>query len=226
MKSVCRSGSLDQQMAISLVLADDHPIVLDGLENLFRQEADFKVLGRCVNGEEALRAVREYRPDVLILDIRMFRMDGLAVLREMKKEGLSTRVVLLTVALDEDQVVEAIRLGVSGVVLKDMAPRLLVQCVRKVHAGEQWLERQSFGRAMERMLRREAGAREIAGILTPREIEIVRMAATGLRNKQIAEKLFISEGTAKIHLHNIYEKLGLSDRLELARYARDKGLVA
>lgn len=226
MKSVCRSGSLDQQMAISLVLADDHPIVLDGLENLFRQEADFTVVGRCVNGEEALRAVREYRPDVLILDIRMFRMDGLAVLREMKKEGLSTRVVLLTVALDEDQVVEAIRLGVSGVVLKDMAPRLLVQCVRKVHAGEQWLERQSFGRAMERMLRREAGAREIAGILTPREIEIVRMAATGLRNKQIAEKLFISEGTAKIHLHNIYEKLGLSDRLELARYARDKGLVA
>jgi len=226
LKSACRSGSLDQQMAISLVLADDHPIVLDALENLFRQEADFKVLGRCVNGEEALRAVREYRPDVLILDIRMFRMDGLAVLREMKKEGLSTRVVLLTVALDEDQVVEAIRLGVSGVVLKDMAPRLLVQCVRKVHAGEQWLERQSFGRAMERMLRREAGAREIAGILTPREIEIVRMAATGLRNKQIAEKLFISEGTAKIHLHNIYEKLGLSDRLELARYARDKGLVA
>jgi DNA-binding NarL/FixJ family response regulator len=226
LKSACRSGSLDQQMAISLVLADDHPIVLDGLENLFRQEADFTVVGRCVNGEEALRAVREYRPDVLILDIRMFRMDGLAVLREMKKEGLSTRVVLLTVALDEDQVVEAIRLGVSGVVLKEMAPQLLVQCVRKVHAGEQWLERQSFGRAMERMLRREAGAREIAGILTPREIEIVRMAATGLRNKQIAEKLFISEGTAKIHLHNIYEKLGLSDRLELARYARDKGLVA
>jgi len=213
-------------MAISLVLADDHPIVLDGLENLFRQEGDFTVVGRCVNGEEALRAVREYRPDVLILDIRMFRMDGLAVLREMKKEGLSTRVVLLTVALDEDQVVEAIRLGVSGAVLKEMAPRLLVQCVRKVHAGGQWLERQSFGRAMERMLRREAGAREIAGVLTPREIEIVRMAATGLRNKQIAEKLFISEGTAKIHLHNIYEKLGLSDRLELARYARDKGLVA
>jgi len=226
LKSVCRSGSLDQQMAISLVLADDHPIVLDGLENLFRQEADFTVVGRCVNGEEALRAVREYRPDVLILDIRMFKMDGLAVLREMKKEGLSTRVVLLTAALDEDEVVEAIRLGVSGVVLKEMAPQMLVQCVRKVHAGEQWLERQSFGRAMERMLRREAGAREIAGILTPREIEIVRMAATGLRNKQIAEKLFISEGTAKIHLHNIYEKLGLSDRLELARYARDKGLVA
>jgi DNA-binding NarL/FixJ family response regulator len=226
LKSACRSGSLDQQMAISLVLADDHPIVLDGLENLFRQEADFTVLGRCVNGEEALRAVREYRPDVLILDIRMFKMDGLAVLREMKKEGLSTRVVLLTAALDEDQVVEAIRLGVSGVVLKEMAPQLLVQCVRKVHAGEQWLERQSFGRAMERMLRREAGAREIAGILTPREIEIVRMVATGLRNKLIAEKLFISEGTVKIHLHNIYEKLQVSDRLELARYARDKGLVA
>lgn len=212
-------------MAISLVLADDHPIVLDGLENLFHQEPDFKVLARCVNGEETLQAVRTHRPDVLILDIRMPRMDGLAVLRGVKKEKLPTRVVLLTVALDEDDVLEAVRLGVSGVVLKEMAPQLLVQCVRKVHAGGQWLERHSFGRALETMLRREAAGRQIAGILTPREIEIMRMVAGGLRNKEIAEKLFITEGTVKIHLHNVYEKLQVSGRLELTLYARDKGLV-
>lgn len=212
-------------MTISLVLADDHPLILEGLEALFRREPDIKVLARCVNGEETLQAVREYLPDVLILDIRMPKMDGLAVLREMKKENLSPRVVLLTMGLDEDDVVEGLRLGVSGVVLKAMAPHLLVQCVRKVHAGEQWLERQSFSRAMEKILRREAGVREIAEVLTPREIQIVQLVATGLHNREIAEQLFISEGTAKNHLLHIFEKLKVSDRAELTRYARDKGLI-
>lgn len=212
-------------MPITLVLADDHPLVLDGLEQLFRQEQDFQVLARCVNGEETLQAVRRYQPDVLILDIRMPGKDGLAVLQEMNKEKLPTRVVILTAALDEDDVLEAIRLGVRGVVLKEMAPQLLVRCTRKVHAGEQWLEKRSVALALEKMLRREAGTRQLAKVLTPREIEIVRMVAAGLRNKEIAEKLFISEGTVKIHLHNIYEKLSVKSRLELVRYAQDKGLV-
>ena len=110
-------------------------------------------------------------------------------------------------------------------VLKEMAPRLLVQCVRKVHAGEQWLEKRSVSLALERLLKREAAARKIAGLLTPREIEILRMVADGLRNKEIADRLYISEGTIKVHLHSIYEKLKVNSRLQLARYARDKGLV-
>ena len=212
-------------MPISLVLADDHPIILDGLEMLFRAEQDFQVLARCVNGEETLQAVRHHRPDILILDIRMPGKDGLAVLREMKKDSLPTRAVLLTVGLDEDDLLEAIRLGVRGVVLKEMAPQMLVQCVRKVHAGEQWLEKRSVGRALEKMLLREAGERQVAGVLTPRELEIVRMVASGLRNKEIADSLSISEGTVKIHLHHIYEKLHLASRLELALYAQERGLV-
>jgi DNA-binding NarL/FixJ family response regulator len=212
-------------MAIRVVLADDHPIVLDGLETLFRMEQDIQVVARCVNGEEALRAVRQHRPDILILDIRMPGKDGLEVLREMQEAEVPTQVVLLTVALDEEETLEALRLGVRGVVLKEMAPQMLVQCVRKVHAGEQWVERRSVGRAVEKLLRREAGAREVAGVLTPREIEIVRMVAAGRRNKEIADKLSISEGTVKIHLHHIYEKLQLDGRLELALYAQDKGLV-
>jgi DNA-binding NarL/FixJ family response regulator len=212
-------------MAIRLVLADDHPIILDGLESLFRMEQDIQVVARCVNGEEALKAVRQHRPDILILDIRMPAKDGLQVLREIQEDNLPTQIILLTVGLDEEETVEALRLGVRGVVLKEMAPQMLVQCVRKVHGGEQWLERRSVGRALEKLLWREAGAREIAGMLTPREIEIVRMVAAGLRNKEIADKLFISEGTVKIHLHHIYEKLQLDGRLELALYAQDKGLV-
>jgi len=212
-------------MAIRVVLADDHPIILDGLEVLFRMEQDIQVVARCVNGEEALQAVRQHRPDILILDIRMPGKDGLAVLREMNDDDLPTQVVLLTVALDEEETMEALRLGVRGVVLKEMAPQMLVQCIRKVHAGEQWLERRSVGRALEKLLWRETGTREVARLLTPREIEIVRMVAAGLRNKEIADKLSISEGTVKIHLHHIYEKLHLNGRLELALYAQDRGLV-
>ena len=212
-------------MPIGLVLADDHPIVLDGLERLFHLEQDLKVLARCKDGEETLRAVRRHRPDILVLDIRMPGMGGLAVVREMREEKLPTRVVLLTGALDEDEAMEAIRLGVRGVVLKEMAPKLLVQCIRKVHTGEQWVERRSFGRALETMMRREAGARQIAGVLTPREMEIVRLVASGLHNKEIAAKLAISEGTVKIHLHHIYEKLNVRGRLELTLYAQGKGLV-
>lgn len=212
-------------MPIGLVLADDHPIVLDGLERLFALEPDVRVLARCTTGEETLQAARKHRPDVLILDIRMPGMDGLEVLRQMKRAKLPTRVVLLTAALDENEVMEAITLGVNGVVLKEMAPQLLVQCVRKVHAGEQWLEKRSVGRALEKLLRREAGARQLAAILTPREIEIVRMVARGLRNKEIAGKLSISEGTVKIHLHHIYEKLRVDSRVALTLLAQQKGLV-
>ena len=212
-------------MPITVALADDHPIILDGLEQLFQREEEITVVARCRDGEKTLRAVRQHRPDILILDLRMPVKDGLEVLRELGREKLPTRVVILTAGLDEDDVLEATRLGARGVVLKEMAPQLLVQAVRKVAAGEQWLEKRSFGKALEKMLRREAGARQVAGVLTPREIEIVRMVASGLRNQQIADKLHISEGTVKIHLHNIYEKLEVDGRVALTLYARDKGLI-
>src|SRR5213596_1131241 len=125
-------------MTIHLVLADDHPIVLDGLESLFRLEPDFQVAARCINGEETLVAVRRHRPDILILDLRMPRGDGLEILRTLRRERLATKVVLLAAALEEDEILEALRLGVRGVVLKELAPQQLVECVRKVHAGEQW----------------------------------------------------------------------------------------
>lgn len=211
-------------MPIGIVLADDHPVVLTGLETLLHQIRDLKVLASCRDGEEALRAVHKHRPDVLVLDIRMPGKNGLDVLRELKGQKLPTRVVVLTAALEDDDVLEAVRLGVSGVVLKEMAPELLVQCIRKVAAGERWLERRSFHSALEKLLRREAGAQAIR-VLTPREIEVVRMVVTGLRNKEIAEKLSISEGTVKIHLHSIYRKLELDGRMALTRYAQEKGLI-
>jgi len=210
---------------IRVAMADDHPLMLKALEDLFRGEPDFTVVAQGHDGEEALQIVRSHRPDIVVLDVRMPLRDGISVLRQMRKENLPTRVVLLAAALDDDDLVEATRLGVGGIVLKEMAPRLLVQCIRKVHAGEPWVERRAIARAFEALLRREAGVREISKLLSPRELEIVRMAISGLQTKTIVERLNISEGTVKTHLHAIYKKLQVGSRAELILYCKDKGIV-
>src|SRR2546427_6236722 len=194
-------------MTVHLALADDHPIVLDGLEGLFRLEPDFQVVARCINGEETLVAVRRHRPDILILDLRMPRGDGLEILRTLRREKLPTKVVLLAGALEEDEILEALRLGVRGVVLKELAPQLLVECVRKVHAGEQWLEKQLSSRVLETLLRR--GSRGGAGGsgLTPRAIENGCTVGRGLRNRELPRRLGVRESTVKIQLPNIYNQV-------------------
>ncbi len=212
-------------MAIRILLADDHPIVLDGLEALFRLEPDFRVVGRCLAGDEVLHAVKRHKPDLLLLDIRMPRMDGMEVLRALQRDAHATRVVLLAAAFEDDQVVEALRLGVRGMVLKEQAPSLLIECVRRVNAGGQWLEQQASGRALQSLVRRDAAEKEAARALTPREIELVRLAASGLRNREMSRRLQISEGTVKMHLHNVYRKLKLTNRVALANYARQRGLL-
>jgi DNA-binding NarL/FixJ family response regulator len=210
---------------IRLVLVDDHPIVLQGLEQLFGFEPDMEVVARCLSAQQALSAMEEHRPDVLVLDIRMPDEDGLAVLRELHTRRIRTRVILLTAAVDEDEVVEAMRLGVRGIVLKEAAPQNLVDAIRRVHAGETVVDHQAVVRALEKVVRREAGTRRLAAVLTARELEIVRMVVAGLRNKEIATRLTISESTVKIHLHNTYEKLRVDGRLELMLLAQEHGLV-
>jgi len=206
-------------------VADDHPLILDALQQLFSLEPDLQLLACCRNGAETLQAVKDFQPDVLILDIRMPGQDGLAVLREMRQEHCPTRVVLLTAGMEEHETLEAVRLGAHGVVLKEMASHFLVQCVRKVYAGGQWLERRSVSRALKTMLRYQDGRRDVTNLLTPRELEIVCLVARGARNKSIADTLAISEGTVKIHLHNIYKKLPIDSRLALTLYAREKGFA-
>jgi DNA-binding NarL/FixJ family response regulator len=210
---------------ITVVLADDHPIILAGLENLFQRERDFRILARCTDGVEALRAVEKHQPAVLVLDLNMPRVNGVMVLREMAKASPTTRTVVLAAELEEDQLLEALRLGVRGVVLKEMAPQLLLQCVREVAAGRQWLEKKSVGQALDKLLRHEAAARELTQKLTPREVEIAKAIGSGLRNKEIAEKLSISEGTVKIHLHTIYSKLGVDGRMALLLHLKERAFV-
>ena len=211
-------------MTVRLVLADDHRIILEGLEQLFRREKDFEVMATATTGEEALTAVRQHHPDVLVLDIRMPKGDGLSVLRQIHTEKLPTRVVLLTATLEEDEVLEAMQNGVSGLVLKESAAVGLVQTVRRVQRGERALEPSLVSRALDRLAQREE-AKKIAEVLSKRETEIVKMVAAGLRNKEIALKLTIGEGTVKTHLHTIYEKLGVHGRVELTMYAYERGLI-
>jgi DNA-binding NarL/FixJ family response regulator len=211
-------------MTIRLILADDHRIILEGLEQLFRREKEFEVVTTCTNGEDALAAVRQYRPDVLVLDIRMPKGDGLWVLKQIHTEKIPTRVVLLTATLDEDEVLDAMQSGVSGLVLKESAAVMLVQTVRRVHRGERALEPTLVSRALDRLSQREE-AKKIVEVLSRRETEIVKMVAGGMRNKEIATKLSIGEGTVKSHLHSIYEKLGVHGRVELTMYAYERGLI-
>jgi DNA-binding NarL/FixJ family response regulator len=210
---------------ISVVIADDHPIVLAGLETLLQRESRISVVAQCTDGVEALRAVVKHRPDVLILDLRMPRADGIAVLQQMKKERSTTRVVLLAAVIEDEVLLEAIRLGARGVVLKEMAPRLLVHCLREVHAGRQWFEARAIGEAMDKMAQREAASKEINSILSRRELDVVRAVAQGLRNREIAERLGIAEGTVKLHLHTIYTKLGVDSRTALIVKLNEKSFA-
>src|SRR5206468_12162565 len=219
------NSSVTAKSTIDVVLAESYPMLLAGMDHLLAAHADIRVVARCVDGEQALRAVRQHRPDVLVSDIRLPVKNGLIVLRDLANERLHTRVVLLAERVYEDEMLEGIRLGAKGFMLKEMSASLLVRCIRKVHAGETWFENQSIGRAMEHLLHRDAGAKEVALLLTPRELEVLRAVATGMCNKEISARLHITEGTVKIHLHNMYEKLAVKGRLALILGARDRGWV-
>ena len=210
-------------MPITLVLADHQPIALHGLTHLFAREQDFFVLASHANSAETLESVRRHRPAVLVLGVSPPATEGLTVLREMQEENLPTRAVVFAGGIDEQEIAEAIRLGAHGVVLKEMALRLLLQCIHKVHAGGVWFER-SIGHLVGRIRQGDA-TRNRAEALTRREIEVVQRVAQGLNNQAIAQSLSIGEGTVKVHLHRIYGKLKLRNRVELLLHAREKGWV-
>ncbi|HUF64614.1 MAG TPA: response regulator transcription factor [Gemmatimonadaceae bacterium] len=207
-------------MTITVVIADDHPVVLMGLDSLFALESDLSVLARARDGEEALEAVLEHKPDVLLVDFRMPKLDGLGVLDALRHAGSHTRTVLLSASLEDVDVRAALRRGARGVVLKEHAPQELVRCIRTVYAGGWWLEHTGLTDIRGKLS--PPGPRRALADLTDRESEIVTHVRDGLRNKEIASKLGIAEGTVKIHLNNIYRKLGVDSRVGLVLHARSE----
>jgi DNA-binding NarL/FixJ family response regulator len=216
---------------IRVVLADDHPIVRDGLKKLLVLEEDIAVVGEASDGREVVRIVQDTKPDVVVLDLRMPNMDGLAALQALQALETRPKVIVLTASEDKNEFVQAMKLGCSGIVLKQTAPELIVKSIRKVHAGEIWLDSHTtaavmrqFASPAEVIAAHPAARNRERSPLSQREREIVSLVAQGYKNREMAEKMFISEQTVKNHLHNIFDKLGVSDRLELALYAIHKGL--
>jgi DNA-binding NarL/FixJ family response regulator len=206
---------------MNLVLVDDHPLMLAGLEQLLRAEPEFEILATCTSVAEGWDAVNRYQPDVVILDLKLGEGDGLSLLGRLKP-GQRPAVVVLTAAEDENIWLKAAQLGARAVVLKATAPRVIEDCLRAVHRGETWLTVAGIDLSA-RLAQRNAAEAELEASLTPRELEVVRLVAVGAENQEISDRLAISVGTVKIHLHHVYDKLRLSGRQALMRLLREKG---
>ena len=218
----------DEKRMIRIALADDHPIFRDGLRKLLALEEDFQVVAEARDGKEVLDILQRDEPDILLLDLKMPGLDGLSTLQRLQAQKAKTKVIVLTASDNEDEYVQAMKFGTSGIALKQTATELLIKSIRKVHGGEVWLDSRTTAAVMKQFAAPgEATAKDRErSPLSQREREIVVLVAQGFKNKEIAERMFISEQTVKNHLHNIFDKLGVSDRLELALYAIHKNIRA
>jgi DNA-binding NarL/FixJ family response regulator len=211
-----------------ILIADDHTIFRDGLRRLLESEPEFQVTGEAADGVEALQLSQQLKPDVLLLDLAMPRMPGLETLRELSTQGSPVRTILLTAAIEKRQIVEALQMGARGVIMKDAATTLLMKGIRTVMNGQFWVGREAVADMVSYLRDKVSQAPPPpakAYGLTKRELEILSTIVSGLSNKEIAQKFSLSEDTVKHHLTNIFDKVGVSSRLELALFAINHHLV-
>lgn len=213
---------------IRIIVVDDHRLFRDGLCKLLAMEPDFRVEAETGDGDHAVELVQELRPDILLLDLAM-QPDGLEVLRKLSSQPSSpTRSILLTAAIENSQIVEALRLGARGVVLKGAATAVLLKCIRAVMEGQYWIGNEAVAdlvKLVQAITSPHSKRNCPRNGLTPRELQVIGTIAGGYSNREIAQELSISEDTVKHHLTNIFDKLGVSSRLELATYATRHHLV-
>lgn len=211
-------------MPIRIMIADDHPVFRRGLRAILAAEPDMEIAGEAHDGEQAVRMARELKPDVLLLDLAMPLRGGIDVLDELAGEPVRIPTLLLTAYIEKWQTVEALRLGAAGVVLKDTATEMLVKAIRKVAAGELWVGRGDVADILASLRQPPAGPAGRFG-LSRRELEVVKAVVEGCTNREVARRLGISEDTVKHHMTSIFDKLGVSTRLELAVFASNWRLV-
>jgi DNA-binding NarL/FixJ family response regulator len=211
-------------MCIELVLADPYPVMLDGLSHVFHDTSEFSVKTCVHHGDAALQAVRHHRPHILVMDLSLTQSSGLSLLQELRSSDIQTLPVVFTGA-PIGEVMQAIDLGVQGLVSKEKSKQVLSRCIKTVHEGGQWLDRDLTVKTMSLLLEQQKKNAQASHVLTPRELMVARMVTEGWPNKKIANKLFISEGTAKLHLHHVYQKLNCPGRMSLQRFMQDHGLM-
>ena len=204
---------------IKLLIADDHPVVRDGLSSMFARDPEFEVLGEAADGAEAVRLAQTLKPDVVLMDLRMPGMDGVTAITELARRGVAVRVLVLTTYDTDSHVLPAIEAGATGYLIKDAPRDELLRAVRAAAQGDAVLSPSVAARLMNRS--RAPGA----GPLSQQELEVLEMVAAGTTNREAAARLFISEATVKTHLLNIYAKLGVSDRAAAVAEAFNRGLL-
>jgi two-component system, NarL family, nitrate/nitrite response regulator NarL len=214
---------------IRILIADDHPLFRDGLRRLLQAEPGFEVVGEASDGDILVDLARKTRPDILLLDLSMPRQDGMEVLRELSLSKIPVRTLLLTASIEKAQIVQALKLGAYGVIMKEATTQRLFDSIQCVMAGQYWIGRESVSdlvRALRSVAPTENGVRGKDYGLTTRELEIVTLVVAGYSNPDIAQRCSISEQTVKHHISNIFDKLGVSNRLELALFAVNHRLTA
>ena len=215
---------------VRILIADDHAMFREGLRLLLEAESDLRVVGEASSGAEAIALTRKLTPDILLLDVAMPGQSGLEVARQLQDEETTTRVLLLTAALARAEIPRALKCGVRGVVEKAAAIALLLKAIRAVQAGEYWVGREVIGDLLDAIARPTAAPSRVTEKspfgLTGREREVVVLVAAGCSNKVIAQKCSLSEDTVKHHLSSIYDKTGVSTRLELALFALQNDLAS
>jgi DNA-binding NarL/FixJ family response regulator len=212
---------------VRILIADDHRIFRDGLRKLLEAEPDFEVVGEACDGRDVVTEVRDLDPDVLLLDMSMPGLGGLEALQQVSQLKAHTRTLLLTAAIEKEELLASLQFGARGLVMKESATPLLLKGIRSVMRGEYWVGHESVGTLID-ALRLLTGSRQSQPKqqygLSDRELQIIAAVVATCGNKRIAELLSISEKTVKHHLTNIYDKLGVSNRLELAMFALDRRL--
>lgn len=197
-----------------VLMADDHPFIMSGVEAVLR-DAGYEVVGKTADGAAFLEALAATRPDILMLDVHMPGRDGIDVLLTLRSRGETRPIILLTANLDDQRLLDAIKAGVNGIVLKEGAEATLVECLRCVVSGKRWIDKELLERALNVTLD-GSGQSDPLKALTTREKAISALVAQGMRNRDIASELGLTEGTVKVYLHNIYGKLAIENRTELA----------